>query len=62
MSGPGKLRIEKVGAQNVFTDFLAKLDHSKETIFLQLKTILKGKHCFAISVSVFGPDTDIVWV
>ena len=58
-----KLRVGKVGAQNIFIDFLAKLDHSKEMIFFwQLKTVLKGKHCFAISVSVFGPDTDIVWV
>ena len=30
--GPGKLRVEKVWAQDIFTNFLADLDHSKKIL------------------------------
>ena len=32
--GPGRLRVEKVWAQNIVIDFLAKLDHSKKIYLL----------------------------
>ena len=31
--GPGKLRVEKVWAQNIFIDFLAELDNFKKIIY-----------------------------
>ena len=41
-----KLRVGKVGAQNIFIDFLAKLNHSKEMIFFAAKNSLKRQALF----------------
>ena len=35
--GPGKLRVKKVWAQDIFIDFLAEVDHFK--IFLYFKRV-----------------------